>query len=516
MKTNSIINFIKNRKFIDQCVESFTDSVNDGIIVFDKDKNCIYQNTLAKQITDNELNIASILSNSDHPFHKVFTVYIESDVKYVSANYTIVADGSYLILHDVTDIETSNREQQYKARHDIQTQLYNVHEFCKQSKGFALFYRNDGCVFLSIRIDNLMETGHILGSNTSDYRIEHIASFIKEYADGNGIYGRTSDHMFSIMLPAFCFNEQDFIDRFFEHLRMNYQMNKTRVSIFACNVNADNYDEADLNIMSFVHTAMYAPTSNNKLTWISPEKNENYNYNLDDGTFFIYPYTNAAGHSCGGSILIKVGDDIEPQFLHRSFLYHLGAISFEGLIIDIAELNCDDSLFVSIPLSALNIYNYAITKIIDNLADTVDTYHLPRTTVRFEIQASDLLLNTQTSYAMVDCLYEHGFEVELAISDFNELSLDMLTSVRFRSLKMDIRLLSDLGETKLHLLTDVLHIISETGRFIIATNVKSKEDFILAQNVGCNLFQGFYSEPLPFSIFKQKYIQIGGDVNECN
>ena len=102
-----------------------------------------------------------------------------------------------------------------------------------------------------------------------------------------------------------------------------------------------------------------------------------------------------------------------------------------------------------------------------------------------------------------------GFAIEMDDFGAGYSSLGTLSSFPLDVIKLDISFVRHI-ETNEIVVENIIKMAHKLGYVTVAEGTETEEQFNFLQEVGCNLFQGFYFErPIEIASFEKKYIQAG-------
>lgn len=142
----------------------------------------------------------------------------------------------------------------------------------------------------------------------------------------------------------------------------------------------------------------------------------------------------------------------------------------------------------------------------ERLAETVDSYGVPRRLIEVEITESALALEGIDIIKFVRTIKDAGFEI--AIDDFGSglSSLNFVKDVPASVLKIDKSLLSGNCENEKEriVLESIFDFAHRLKLITVAEGVETKEQLGFLRTCGCELIQGFlFSKPMPEEDFRE-------------
>lgn len=154
---------------------------------------------------------------------------------------------------------------------------------------------------------------------------------------------------------------------------------------------------------------------------------------------------------------------------------------------------------ISVNVSRRDIYQ---KDFVENLEEIRRKYDVPVEYIRLEITESAVIGGPQYISEVLDQLHKYGYVVEM--DDFGSAysSLNVLKSVPFDILKLDMGFLSEEGDQKNGgiIVSSVIRMAKWLGFPVIAEGVEIPEQADYLQSIGCRYIQGYlYAKPMPES-----------------
>lgn len=142
----------------------------------------------------------------------------------------------------------------------------------------------------------------------------------------------------------------------------------------------------------------------------------------------------------------------------------------------------------------------------ERLAETVDSFGVPRKLIEIEITESALAMDGADIIKFVRSIKDAGFEI--SIDDFGSglSSLNFVKDVPASVLKIDKSLLSSNCENEKEriVLESIFDFAHRLNLITVAEGVETKEQLGFLRTCGCELIQGFlFSKPMPEEDFRE-------------
>lgn len=541
--------------------DAVMDALNDGFILLDKDKKIIYKNHSVNNIlpTDYEWDMVLNLFEDNVECQATFNnkVYCiksrdgnEANDKYIDISYQTISDekgkyvGSYFLLHDTTLAEKTRRQNDFMARHNALTSLYNKMAFCDKARKHVLMSQNEDHILILFDIDKFKMINELFGNETGDNVLCTLAESIRTYMlQFDGIYGHLSDDKFVILMKKEDFDEKSFFKSITKNLSIEQDKDyKIIIHAGICDIDPDDYDEDDLNIALFIDRAVLALSDikgdmQTKTAWYGPHITKTIIHQqkvinevdraLDNKNicFFVQPQTDIHGNSKGGEALIRW---IDPEKGIISPGEFIPVLEDKGLIskvdLYIWDLVCQklkewkdkgwNDYYLSVNISAKDMY---YMNIYDEFTALVKKYNIKPEMLRLEVTESAVMMDKDRQFELLERLRNFGFTIE--IDDFGSgySSLNMLKDIEFDMLKIDMAFLRETEhvEKSQQIIKSIIQMAKCIGTDVITEGVETIDQLEFLNSAGCDNFQGYYfDKPLPVDQFEQKYLMnndtIGG------
>ena len=140
------------------------------------------------------------------------------------------------------------------------------------------------------------------------------------------------------------------------------------------------------------------------------------------------------------------------------------------------------------------------------IMNLVKEYRIEPSRLRVEITESVMMTDIENRIAVLNKFRESGFIVEMDDFGSGYSSLNQLKDMPLDGLKIDMKFLSSAINDKRSetILRYVLRMSEELGLFSLTEGVETKEQYDMLNEMGCNLFQGYYfAKPVPLDEFEK-------------
>ena len=163
---------------------------------------------------------------------------------------------------------------------------------------------------------------------------------------------------------------------------------------------------------------------------------------------------------------------------------------------------------IDVPLISLNVSRHHIAdeNFCVKLNSLVDSLGVPHEYVELEITESLLTENMDTLIQMVTWFKEKGYRI--SVDDFGSgySSLDLITMLRFDTLKIDggFFLKNELTDKNKKVITSVVTLAKSLNLETVSEGVENQTQVDFLKKVGCDTVQGFfYYRPMPKEDFEK-------------
>jgi EAL domain-containing protein (putative c-di-GMP-specific phosphodiesterase class I)/GGDEF domain-containing protein len=159
---------------------------------------------------------------------------------------------------------------------------------------------------------------------------------------------------------------------------------------------------------------------------------------------------------------------------------------------------------------SINLSNATISELnVANLMELIDQYNLNTKNIEFDISPENQL--TEKELKTINILKKFEFNISYDASDFSNVSMDLLSKIKFDTLK--IKLTDNLKKDDNRHTNSLLRIIVKLSKImdykLITKFIENKNDLDIVKSLGINLVEGYYfTLPLDnkgFQIYLEKY-----------
>lgn len=530
---------------VEGLLSSSIKNMDDSVVCFDIEGNCIYANSVAYGLFKAEssepfgdyyrewMNGRSLAEAEDAEWKE--TREVNSAKRYYDVSFKRLCDsnnncvGCFFKMHDETVEVEKLAAERFRATHDRLTGIYNKEHFYDVVTETVQNAEPGTYCMVCSDIKNFKFVNDIFGINVGDEVLINIADTLKRLVGPGCVYGRISGDRFAMCMPRERFNPEVFSN---EIRRIG---EKSGTSTYRICVHVGVYDIVDKNIAVSVmcdRAYMAIKTIKSSLTDVIAHYDDGiressvseqkvtgeFGAALEDGQFcfYIQPQVSVRGKILGGEALVRW---IHPERGMIPPIEFIGILEKTGLICKLDmhtwELACkklrewkDRGLtdyHISVNISPKDFYFADIYKVFTGL---VEKYEIKPRNLRLEITESAIMSDFDKQLVLIQRLQEYGFMVEMDDFGSGYSSLNMLKDMPVNTLKVDMGFLRQTShqERSRTILKMIISLSKQLGMEVVTEGVETKEQVDFLTEIGCDIFQGYYfAKPMPVSEFEQKY-----------
>lgn len=522
-------------------------NMDDSVICFDIEGNCIYANSEA---------FGFFKAVNMEPFEEYYRQWLggrqlaqvedsewketreaNSFKRYYDISFKRLRDGNgnyvgcFIKMHDETVEMEKLEAERFRASHDRLTGIYNKeHFYDKVVELLEDKEPNTYCMVCS-DIKNFKLVNDIFGINVGDEVLISIAEMLKANSKPGSVFGRISGDRFAICMPKKRFDPDTFINSI-KRIGENVDTSTYRIS-----VHVGVYDIVDKNVAvsamcdrafmaiktiksSLTEMLAYYDDGIRESTVSEQKVTGEFGTALEEEQFcfYIQPQVSVKGKILGGEALVRW---IHPQRGLVPPVEFIGILEKTGLIcrldMYIWEMACrklwewKDSgrsdYHISVNISPKDFYFIDIYKVFTGL---VQKYDLNPRNLRLEITESAIMSDFDKQLVLIQRLQEYGFLVEMDDFGSGYSSLNMLKDMPVDTLKVDMGFLRETEhqERSRTILKMIISLSKQLGMEVVTEGVETREQVDFLTEIGCDIFQGYYfAKPMPVNEFEKKYFQ---------
>lgn len=538
------------RELIDETLSIVVAGMNNAVICFDINKECVYANDHARSLFHDLSNDIAGISEQvrnwlcGHDFDNRDCVEwsaqrtIDNEIHYFDIEYRKIFAkkgeyiGFFLNLIDTTEKRLAYEKEKYLATHDTLTGLYNKDYFSVKVAEVLKEKTDEDWLLVCSNIKDFKLINDLFGIEKGNEVLKMQADIFKEQCSEGVIHGRIGGDKFAMCVPKPQFLEQNFMnmvqtmrhafDNDIYHLYMYigvYEITDRDedVSIMCDKANLAMktlYENYDKSIAYYSDVILDKTIEEKQLVGDFDEAIAKRQFCM-----YLQPQMTSEGKMIGAEALVRwqhpkrglifPGDFIEI-FERTGLIYRLDRFVWELAVEKLAQWQKDgrDDLYISVNISTKDFCYMDVYKTITSL---VEKYKIVPSTLKLEITETAIMTGTAGEIEIIEQFRKYGFEVE--IDDFGSgySSLNTLKDMDVDVLKIDMGFLRTTKpehlERSMKILNMIISLSKMLGLSVITEGVETQEQVVKLSQMGCGIYQGYYfSKPIPVSEFEERYM----------
>ena len=518
-----------------------------GLFIYDDDKQCVGVNRAAKELFDKkddeiyrvaEEYLAKWEEENQGNLKNVMGVERQivknGETLYLYVNYQKLLDekgrvlGSGFQFEDRSESVKQNREDKYKATHDVLTGLLNRDAFEVRVKEI-LSESDETYYMLCSNIKDFKLINELCGSEVGDALLVAQANLIRTDESGDSVSARMYADKFCTLLP-----------------KRDYDADR-----FKRNMTAVMDSVLSIPLKTHFYFGLYEIVDRSEPVWTMCDKammaidvirgsyEQSFNFYTEElflriirekeiiGEFdkaiendefhmFLQPQITSDGKLVGAEALVRwihpgkgmiSPADFIPVLEKSGLIHRLDLHMWEKAARQLEKWKREgkENLSISVNISTKDFY---LIDIHEAFRDLSRKYDFNIKNLKLEITESALMKDVRKIMKNMDDLHALGYDIE--IDDFGSgySSLGMLKDIHADILKIDMIFLQETEnvERSTTILKNVISMSKELGMPVITEGVETKEHVDFLRSAGCDMFQGFYfSQPISVDNFEEKY-----------
>ena len=226
----------------------------------------------------------------------------------------------------------------------------------------------------------------------------------------------------------------------------------------------------------------------------------------------------ASGHVCHEEALARWIDPVKgfmspgefvPVLEDSRLIYKLDLYVLEQTIRKMKRVRAE-GLYVVPSSINLSRSDFDMCDIVEEVRSIVDSEGVPRKLIVIEITESIIGSDFEYMKEQVERFRALGFSVWMDDFGSGYSSLDVLQSIQFDAIKLDMRFMQQFSRsdnTRI-ILTELIRMASGLGLRTIAEGVEKPEQISFLKEIGCNMLQGFYfCKPISLDALLERYAE---------
>ena len=535
--------FYRPFRLLDRMLANIASKMSEAIFFFDASKRCIWANSNGCKL----LEVRS--DNLEHVNQRLFAMFddlgvgqdnwsskqsvnSEKGTQYFTLDKHIVTDaknkkiGYFLSIQDNTEEILTHQQEIYEATHDKLTGLFTKEHLFNLIRNKVATDKDSSYSIALLDIKDFKMTNDIFGNEVGDRVLKKVANWIRENATEEWIYGRLSGDAFGICYPTGS-GRLDVVEQRLskfvisngsidQHILMHVGIyNVTDPSIDVSIM----FDRAHLALTTIknefnVHIAIYDDNMRDQVLW-----NQKISTELEAAIEnrqvvpYLQPIVNNNGSIIGAEALVRwlhPDEGFLPPFKFIPVFEKNGMIGLVDKYIwrcacEILSSWKDEkaNLFISVNISPKDFYFMDVYAEIKAL---VEEFKIEPSRLRIEITETVMMTEAESRMAILSKFRESGFIVEMDDFGSGYSSLNQLKDMPLDVLKIDMKFLSKAEDNHraATILRNVLRLSSDLGLFSLTEGVETEDQYKMLNEMGCNLFQGYYfAKPMAVADFEK-------------
>ena len=529
-------------RLLDRMLSDIVSEMSEYLYIFDSSGNCIWANEQgfklvelsAEQLDEVTGKLTEMFGSPAVNSSNQRIIGSGSDARYYTLEESRAVDnqklsGTYLRIRDITEEQQRLKREMYDATHDLMTGLY-TREYLYQ-RIFETMSANPDTDYYIVYVDvkNFKVVNDIFGTKFGDYAIIHIADWLRENIPKSGCYGRLAGDTFGVCIPKEEF-AADVLEDKLAHFTIKSRLAEygyhllIHLGVYDVDKNDTNdislmFDRAHLSLSNIrdeykTHMAYYDNEIREKLLWDQEISSQVYNaINTGQLRPYLQPIADKTGKIVGAEALVRW---IHPE---RGFLSpgtFIPIFEKNGMIVEVDKhmwrCTCEilsrwqkanSDLFISVNISPKDFY---FVDVVGEIKKLVEEFRLEPSKLRIEITETVMMNDAENRMALLDEFRKSGFIVEMDDFGSGYSSLNMLKDMPVDVLKIDMKFLgktSDKEKAKT-IVKNIINLTKELGIVSLTEGVETAEQYEALEEMGCNLFQGYYfAKPMPVYEFEE-------------
>lgn len=540
------------RELIDKTLSIVVAEMNNAVICFDINQDCVYANERARKLFPDvqDRDPLAVLSEQakkwirEHDIDKADCLEwsdqreIAGKMCYFDMEYRKIYDkkneyiGFFLNMMDHTDKHLALEKERYLAAHDTLTGLYNKNHFAVKAAEILKKHPEEKWLLISSNIKDFKLINDLFGLEKGNEVLVMEAELLKKQCHDGIIYGRTGGDKFAVCMPKERFHEQNFIDAI-QKMGQAFNNEMYHLHIYVGVYEITDIDE-DISIMcdkanlaiktlkeNYARSIAYYNDTIFNDTILEKQLVGDFDQALEEKQFCMYlqPQMTPEGRMIGAEALVRwqhpkrglifPGDFIEV-FEKTGLIYRLDRYIWEQAVQKLAHWQQEgrSDLYISVNISTKD---FLYMDVYQTITDLVEKYGIIPSTLKLEITETAIMEGTAGELEMIEQFRKYGFQVE--IDDFGSgySSFNTLKDMDVDVLKIDMGFLRTTKpenlEKSMSIVNMIISLSKTLGLSVVTEGVETKEQVAKLTKMGCSVYQGYYfSKPIPVEEFEERYL----------
>lgn len=164
-----------------------------------------------------------------------------------------------------------------------------------------------------------------------------------------------------------------------------------------------------------------------------------------------------------------------------------------------------DNIYISVNISPRDFHFVNVYQVFTEL---VEKYGIAPRNLKLEITETAIVMDFERQMELINRLRKNGFIVEMDDFGSGYSSLNMLKDLHVDILKIDMAFLKkakDEERSKM-ILQMIIGLSKQLGMPVITEGVENAEQVAFLEEIGCEMFQGYYfARPMTIEEFEKTY-----------
>ncbi len=535
--------FYRPFRLLDRMLANIASKMSEAIFFFDASKRCIWANSNGCKLLEVRFD------NLEHVNQRLFAMFddlgigqdnwsskqsvnSEKGTQYFTLDKHIVTDainkkiGYFLSIQDNTEEILKHQQEIYEATHDKLTGLFTKEHLFNLIRNKVATNKDSSYSIALLDIKDFKMINDIFGNEVGDSVLKRVANWIRENATKEWIFGRLSGDAFGICYPTDSVRLDVVEQRLSKFVISNGSIDQhilMHVGIY--NVTDPSidisimFDRAHLALTTIkneynIHIAIYDDNMRKQLLWDQKISTE-LEGAIENRQIvpYLQPIVNNKGTIIGAEALVRWLHPEEgflppfkfiPVFEKNGMIAQVDKYIWRSACEIISSWNGDKAnLFISVNISPKDFYFMDVYAEIKAL---VEEFKTDPSRLRIEITETVMMTEAESRMAILSKFRKSGFIVEMDDFGSGYSSLNQLKDMPLDVLKIDMKFLSKAEDNHRAetILRNVLRLSSDLGLFSLTEGVETEDQYKMLNEMGCNLFQGYYfAKPMAVADFEK-------------
>ncbi len=530
-------------KVLDRMLVNVASSLSEALFFFDNNGRCFWANKQGLKLVQLKAefieNATAILSKMFEDFDKKESEWTSKAVvgsnesaRYYGLKKQELTDfkgrtiGSLFSIQDNTKSEQQLQQELYNATHDKLTGLLNKDALFEEIKE-RLSQKSETPYWIAyFDIKDFKIINDIFGKDMGDFVLQKIAKWLNVHSTSDWIYGRLTGDAFGIcftsaeprikmiekQISKFVLSNGSVEHNILIHVGL-YKITDPSIDVSIM------FDRAHVALNTVKgefnrHVAVYDDQMRDQVLW-----DQKISAQLEKAITekqlrpYLQPIVDKDGKIIGSEALVRW---IHPDEGFMPPIRFIPVFERNGMIAEVDKYiwrcACEiiaswtgkkSDLFISINISPKDFY---FMDVYAEIMALVKEYRIDASRLRVEITESVMMTDVENRIAILDKFRKAGFILEMDDFGSGFSSLNQLKDMPLDGLKIDMKFLSSAQENKRSktILRNVIKLSEELGLFSLTEGVETIEQYCMLNEMGCNLFQGYYfAKPMPVDEFEK-------------